>query len=345
MTDAVAVLRNGDDGRFVRTPDLVSAAVAGVLLVLALSLAALPALWATAARAQDWPSRPVTVVFPYGAGAGDTIMRLVADGLGRRLGQTFVVENRPGGGGIVGSSAVAKAAPDGYTLIVSGVGSLIVAPVFNPAPFDPIKSFTHIALFGGPPLALLVSPSGEARSVKEFIAFTKTKPGGIGYGTPGRGTHAHLIGEMFGKLSGAKIFNVPYNSGTAPLSDIAGGHIQAAFVSLGAATAFIRSGKVRLLAISTARRSAEFPDVPTFAEDGYGGLVATTWFGLSGPAGLPRGIVNRLNTEVRAVLALPDVREKLDVLGIETRDLDADAYTAFIREELDRWGTVARGLK
>ncbi|OGA41139.1 MAG: hypothetical protein A3G26_00390 [Betaproteobacteria bacterium RIFCSPLOWO2_12_FULL_65_110] len=303
------------------------------------------ALGATAARAQDWPSRPVTVVFPYGAGAGDTIMRLVADGLGRRLGQTFVVENRPGAGGIIGSSAVAKAAPDGYSLIVSGVGSLIVAPFFNPAPFDPINSFTHIALFGGPPVALLVSPSGDARSVNEFIALTKAKPGGIGYGTPGRGTHAHLIGEMFGKLSGAKIFNVPYNSGTAPLSDIAGAHIQAAFVSLGAAATFIRSGKVRLLAITTARRSAEFPDVPTFAEEGYGDLVATTWFGLSGPARLPRSIVDRLNTEVRAVLALPDVREKLNVLGIETRDLDADAYTAFILEELNRWGTVARGLK
>lgn len=312
----------------------------------ALLLAAMLVLGASPVNAQEWPTRPVKVIFPYSpGGGGDAIARLAADRLGRRLGQIFIVENQAGAGGIIGSTAAAKAAPDGYTLVVSSVGSIVVAPQFNPAPFDAINSFTHIALFGGPPAVLVVNPAVEAKTLKEFIALTKARPQGLGYGSPGHGSHTHLIGEMFRQKSGANIFHVPYKGGGASIADLIGNHVPAAFGSLGSVSTYIRAGKVRLLAISTERRNPEFPDVPTFAEIGYGDLVSTTWFGLSGPAGLPRDIVNRLNAEVRAVLVLPDVRERLQMEGVETNDLDPDAYTAFIRAEMERWVPLARALK
>ena len=312
----------------------------------ALLLAALFAIGGNLASAQEWPARPVKLVFPYSpGGGGDLITRLVADRLGRRLGQTVVVENQGGAGGIIGTAAVAKAAPDGDALIVSSVGSIVVAPQFNPAPFDAIKSFTHIALFGGPPAVLVVNPAVEAKTLKDFIALTRTRPQGFGFGSPGHGAHVHLIGEMFRQKSGANIYHVPYKGGGASIADLIGNHIPAAFGSFGSVSTYIRAGKARLLAISTDRRIAEFPDVPTFAEAGYGDLVATTWFGLSGPAGLPRSIVNRLNAEVRAVLALPDVRERLQMEGVESNDLDPDGYTAFIRGEIERWTPLARAVK
>jgi len=311
-----------------------------------LLLVALFAIGAGTVSAQEWPARPVKIVFPYSpGGGGDLITRLVADRLGRRLGQIVVVENQGGAGGIIGSAAVAKAVPDGYTLIVSSVGSIVVAPQFNPAPFDAIKSFTHIALFGGSPAVLVVNPAVEARTLNDFIALSRTRPEGFGYGSPGHGSHVHLIGEMFRQKTGANIYHVPYKGGGASIADLIGNHVPAAFGTLGSVSTYIRAGKARLLAISTDRRIAEFPDVPTFAEAGYGDLVATTWFGLSGPAGLPRSIVDRLNVDVRAVLALPDVRERLQTEGVETNNLDPDGYTAFIRSEIERWTPLALAVK
>jgi tripartite-type tricarboxylate transporter receptor subunit TctC len=294
--------------------------------------------------AQTWPDRTVTIVFPYGPGGGDVITRAVMDKVGTRLGQRFILENRPGAGGVLGSSEVARAAPDGYKLIVASLGSMILAPIFNggPQPFDVAKSFTHIALFGGPSAALLVSASNPARDLKEFIALSKEQKDGFGFGSPGTGSLVHLVGELFAQRSGAKMFHIPYKEAPRVTADLAGGQIKAAFLSTAAALPLAKSGQVRLIAVSSERRIDEIPDVPTFAELGYKDLIASTWFGLSGPAGLSPTITHTLNAEVRGALGQADVQAILRRLGVESRDLDAEAFSRFVSEETERWGAIAR---
>jgi len=299
------------------------------------------------AGAQDWPARPVRIVAPFApGGTTDTLARIVAEKLTGRLGQNFVVENRPGAGGLIGSEFVARAAPDGYTFVVSGVAPHVIAPAMsNAPPFDPLKDFTHVALFGGPPTVLVVHPTLEARDLKEFVALSKARPGGISFGSPGQGTQGHLTAEMFKALSGANMTHVPYKGAALAMNDLIGGHIPAASNTLTTAATQIKAGKARALALSAAKRLPDFADVPTFAESGYPELVATVWFALSGPAGLPAPIVGKLNAEVRAILRLPDVRERLRPDGIEPNDLDAAAFTAFVRAEITRWTPIAKGVK
>ncbi len=256
-----------------------------------------------------------------------------------------MVENRPGAGGFLGSEMVAKAAPDGYTLLVSGVGSHAIGPAVSAAPYDPIAGFTHIALFGGPPIVLAVHPSLEAKSLADFIASAKARPAGLAYGSPGQGTQGHLIGELFRQQSGAPLVHVPYKGAAPAIADLIANHVPAAFTTFATAQGQVRAGRARALALTAVRRIADAPQVPTFAESGYGELVATTWFGLSGPAGLPVEIVKRLNAAVRASLLEPDVRDRLRAEGSEPNDLDPAAYTGFIRAEIRRWTPLARAAK
>ncbi len=301
---------------------------------------------ATGAPAQEWPTRPVKVVAPFApGGSADTLARIVGEKLTGRLNQNVLVENRPGAGGLIGSEFVAKAAPDGYTFIVSGVASHVIAPAMGNAAFDPLKSFTHIALFGGPPTVLVVTPELEARDLKSFVALSKSRAGGLSYGSPGQGTQGHLVGEMLKGLSGANLTHVPYKGAAPAMVDLIAGHLPAASTTLTTAATQIKAGKARAIALSSPKRLREFANVPTFAESGYPDLVATVWFGLSGPAGLPQPIVVKLNSEVRAILQLPDVRERLAPEGIEPNDLDAAAFTAFVRAEIARWGPVAKAAK
>jgi tripartite-type tricarboxylate transporter receptor subunit TctC len=301
---------------------------------------------AAGAPAQDWPARPVRIVAPFAPGGeADTLGRLVAEKLTVRLGQNFVVENRPGAGGVIGSEVVAKAPPDGYALVVSGIASHVIAPAMNPVPFDPVKSFTHIALFGGPPVVLVVNPALEARNVDEFVGLSKARPGGLSYGSPGPGTQGHLSAELLKAQTGANLIHVPYKGAALAMADLIGGHIPAVSSTLSTAAAQIKAGKARALALSSARRLPEFADVPTFGESGYPELQATVWFSLSGPAGMPPPVVAKLNVEVREILKLPDVRARLQAVGIEPNDLDAAAFTAFVRAEIERWSPIARAVK
>ena len=312
-------------------------AAAGVLVAVAL---------APGAAAQEWPARPVRIVAPFApGGSADTLGRLVAEKLAARLNQSFVVENRPGAGGLIGSEAVAKAPPDGYLLVVSGIASHVIAPAMSPAPFDPLKSFTHIALFGGPPVVIVVHPGLEARNLDEFIGLSKARAGGLSFGSPGRGTQGHLTAELLKAQSGANLTHVPYKGAALAMSDLMGGHIPAVSSTLTTAATQIKAGKARALALSSARRLPDFPDVPTFAESGYPELVATVWFSLSGPAGLPPPIVSKLNAEVRDILKLPDVRQRLQGDGVEPNDLDAAAFTEFVRAEIARWAPLANAMK
>ena len=271
-----------------------------LLLACAFSLAA-------AAHAQPWPAKPVRLIVPFPAGgAADTLGRLAGGKLAESLGQTFVIENRPGAGGLIGAELATQAKPDGYTLVVSGVASHVLAPALAAkAPFDPLKDATHIALLGGPPAVLAVHPSLPARNVRQFVALARTGSQELSYGSPGNGTMGHLVGELFKKLAGIQVTHVPYKGASLAVVDLVAGHIQSISTTLTTAGGPIRSGRARALAVSSAARVPDFPAVPTFRESAYPDLVATVWFGISGPAGMPREIVSRLNAEVQRVMHLP----------------------------------------
>jgi tripartite-type tricarboxylate transporter receptor subunit TctC len=314
---------------------MVKVSVVGVLFAV---MAAVPA-WA-----QQYPVKPVRIIVPFApGGSADTLGRIVAGKLSQSLGQNFVAENRPGAGGLVGSEVASKSAPDGYTLVVSGVASHAIAPsLAAKPPFDPIKEFTHIALFGGPPAVFGVHPVMPVKDLKGFLAFAKARPGELNYGSPGNGTQGHLVAELFKQTTGIKIQHVPYKGAALAMVDIVAGHIHAISTTLTTASGQIRAGRVRALALSSDERLPNYPGVPTFKELGYRNLVATVWFSLSGPAGLPADVVNRLNSEVRRILQMPDVRERLGPDGIMPNQMDPKAFTEFVAAEAKRWAPVVR---
>lgn len=312
-------------------------------LVFALALACVAGI----AGAQEWPARPIKLIAPFPPGGGaDTIGRVLAQFLGEQFRQSIVVENRPGAGGLIGAEAASKAAPDGHTLVVSSLASHVVAPAMsrNP-PYDPMAAFTHIAVVGGPPTLLLVEPDLPARTIAEFVALTKTMRDGMSYGSPGPGSHGHLIGEVFRAQTGANLVHVSYKGASFALNDLMGKQIRAAFITLSTANQQVRSGRLRALGVTSAQRIADLPDVPTFAERGMPQLTALTWFGISAPAGLSPAIAARLNDEVRRALKTPKVREKLEFEGIETLDLDLAGVQRFYRSEIERWTPLARATQ
>jgi tripartite-type tricarboxylate transporter receptor subunit TctC len=302
------------------------------------------ALVSSLSNAQEWPARPVKIIVPFApGGSADTLGRLVAQKLSDQLKESFIIENRGGAGGAVGSEIAAKAAPDGYTLVVSGIASHVIAPLLpQGTPYDPMKDFSHIALFGGPPAVLAVNPKLPAQNLKEFVALAKAKPGALSYGSPGNGTQGQLVAELFKRLAGIDLQHVPYKGASGAVTDMIAGHIAAVSTTLSTAAGQIRAGRARGLAISASARLPEYPDIPTFAESGYPDLVATVWFSLSGPAGMPAQIVERLNAEVRRALELSDMKEKLRHEGIAPNRLDAKEFTAFVADELRRWGPIVR---
>jgi tripartite-type tricarboxylate transporter receptor subunit TctC len=307
-------------------------------------LAALLLVAATPAWSQDWPAKPVRIIVPFApGGSADTLGRIVAQKLSEHLKASFVVENRAGAGGSLGSELVSNAAPDGYTLVVSGIASHVIAPMLpQGTPYDPLRDFTHIALFGGPPAVLAVHPSVKAKDLREFVLLAKSKPGALSYGSPGNGTQGQLVAELFKQRAGIDVVHVPYKGASAAVTDLIAGHIPSVSTTLTTAAPQIRAGKARGLAISAASRLADFPEIPTFAEMGYPDLVATVWFSLSGPANMPPDIVERLNAEVNRALELPDVRERLKPEGIVPQRLNAREFSAFVAEEVKRWGPIVK---
>jgi tripartite-type tricarboxylate transporter receptor subunit TctC len=286
----------------------------------------------------------VRIVAPFApGGTADTLGRIVAAKLTESLGQTFVVENRAGAGGLVGSELVLKSAPDGYTLVVSGVASHVIAPALAAKPpFDPLRDFTHIALFGGPPTVFAVHPSLPVKDLKAFVALARARPNELSYGSPGNGTQGHLMAEVFRQRAKIDIVHVPYKGAAMAMVDIVAGNIHAISTTLTTASGQIRAGRARALAVSSERRLADYAGIPTFRELGYRNVVGTVWFSLSGPAGTPADVVTRLNSEVRRILQLADVRERLRPDGIEPNSLDATAFTDFLAAEIKRWTPVVR---
>lgn len=303
-------------------------------------IAALALLAALPARAAEWPTRPVHIVAPFGpAGAADKFARVLADYLPAELKQPVVVENRGGGGGIVGSAQVARAEPDGYTLLISSLASQAIAPALNPNPgFDSLRDFTHIAYFGGPPIGWVVQPGSDLRSVDDVVA--KARAGTFaGYASSGIGTLGHLVAESVVQQTGVRMSHIPYN--TAALPDIIAGHVPLASYAWSSVVGPVQGGALRAIAVSTATRQPDFPDVPTFKEQGYD-IVASTWFALSGPAGMPKDIVERLNHEVYRIMELPDVRLRFAQDAIEFKSMTPDELTKLFEVEIARWGPVVR---
>lgn len=296
------------------------------------------------AVAQSWPSKPVKILVPFApGGTADTLGRLAAQKLSEAFKENFVVENRPGAGGTIASDIVAKSAPDGYTLVVSGVASHVIAPSLpRGVPYDPVKDFTHIALFGGPPAVLVVNPGVEAKDLQQLVKLLKANPGKYSYGSPGNGTHGQLVAELFKQLAGVEMQHVPYKGGAAAMADLIAGHVPVASNTLTSAAAHIHSGKARALAVSSAKRLTDYPNVPTYTELGYPDLVATIWFSLSGPAKIPADIVERLNAEVRRGLDAPDTRARLKPEAIEPGQLSPREFAQFVEAEIQRWAPVVR---
>jgi tripartite-type tricarboxylate transporter receptor subunit TctC len=310
------------------------------------AVAAILCLSAAPAPAQDWPTKPVRIVVPYGAGgAADTLGRVFADVLSTALGKQFVVENRPGGGSVVGSEAVARSAPDGYTLMLSGMSTHVLAPAMNKAAgFDPVRDFTHIAYFGGAPNAFVVHPTFGVTTFKEFLARVRGSAD-VPYVSPGVGSVGNLVAEYLAAKENIKLTHVPYRGGAAALTDLVAGHVKVGLMSFSTAREHVRAGKLVPLAMSSAQRPKDFPDLPTLSELGYPDLVATTWWALSGPAGLPAEIVTRLNAEINKNLELPQVRKQLEQEEVATKAMTPAEVTAFMQSEVAKWvPVVARSI-
>jgi tripartite-type tricarboxylate transporter receptor subunit TctC len=309
----------------------------------AVSLGGLPV---SSVAANAWPTRTVKLVVPYPAGGvADQLGRLLAVELGLLSGQSVVIENRPGVGGTVASQQVAHAAADGYTLLVSGIGSHVIAPALTTnVKYDPVKDFTHLAILGGSPTMLVVGPSVPVQQFQDFKKWALTQPSGLSWGSPGAGTHGHLIGEYFAQLQGLNMVHVGYKGAAQAIGDVWGGHIPAAFVTSSSAAGSLADGHLRGLAVSSARRLPSMAKVPTFAELGWPKLTAHTWFGLAGPAGIPEPMVLAIQQAVREVLRKKSVQMQMEAAGIEVMDINPERSKEFVESERLRWLPVVNGL-
>jgi len=290
----------------------------------------------------DWPTRPVRIIAPSTpGGAADTFARLLADHFTEMFRERFYVENRAGAGGLIGAQATARADPDGYTLVTSSIGYHVIAPAMSANPgFDPLRDFTHIAYLGGPPNVLVVHPALNVRSFEEFLAIARREK--LAYVSPGVGSHGHLVSEAFAQSAGIELQHVPHKGAANAMMDLIAGNVKVGTMTWTTAIGQIRAGQVIPLAVSSSARLREFPDLPTFKELGYPDLATLTWYALSGPAGLPAEVVQKLNGAVSRMLDLPEVRARLDRDAIEARPMRPEEITQYMASEIDKWAPVAR---
>jgi tripartite-type tricarboxylate transporter receptor subunit TctC len=303
-------------------------------------LAPVPAL--CAAGQQDFPTHPLRIIVPLSAGAADTLSRTIGQKLNDAWGQPVIVENRPGAGTTIGSDIVARATPDGYTLLMATFSHAVNATFYRKLPYDTIKSFSAVTLVAAAPNVLEVHPSVPAKSTQELIALARAEPGKLNFASAGNGSSSHLAGELFRMLSGANIVHVPYKGSAPAMADLLGGHVQMTFDPLPSSIGNIKAGKLRALAVTTLRRSPSLPDVPTIAESGVPGYELNGWSGLIVPAGTPAGIVKRLHDEIVKILDMPDVRTRFTGMAFEIVGNTPKEFEAFIRSEVKKWGKVVK---
>jgi tripartite-type tricarboxylate transporter receptor subunit TctC len=298
----------------------------------------------TLVQAQSYPSRPVRLVVPLSPGGfADTPTRMLAPRLSEQLGRQFFVENKPGAGGTIGADFVAKSAPDGYTLLVTGTPHVISAHLYKKLPYDALRDFTHIALIASGPYALVVNPQKlPVSSVKELITAARAQPGKIDFASSGNGSAQHLVGALFNSTAGIDLNHVPYKGSGPAMQDLIAGQVGVSFAGVPNVLGHVRSGRLRALGVTTAKRWSELPDVPTLAEAGVPGYEATLWLNVSGPAGMPADIVQRLNNEIAKALKDPEVQNNFRTGGVDAVWMGPQELNAFMRAEYEKWGKVVR---
>lgn len=308
-----------------------------LLLATALLLAGVDAL------AQPYPAKPVRFIVPYAAGGGvDIVTRTLAQKLTEQVGQSFVVENRPGGNANIASEAVAKAAPDGYTLLMGSPANAVNGSLYKKLPYEILRDFAPVSLIGYGPLVLVVHPSVPARTVKELIALCKAQPGQLNYASGGNGTSQHLAGELLRATTGISVVHVPYKGAAPALVDLIGGQIAFMFNNTLEVLPYVKAARLRALAVAGAQRSAVLPEVPTFAQSGYPGFEATVWWGVLAPAATPRDVVAKLAAEIVKAMRAPDMKDKFAALGAETTGSTPEQYAAFLKDEVSKWAGVIK---
>lgn len=308
------------------------------------TVSAVAVLGASAASRAEYPERPITLIVPFPPGGSTTIVaRIIADKMSQTLGKSIVVDNRGGAGGTIATRALSKATPDGYTIALGYTGTLAIGPSLYPsAGYDPRKDFAPIGEIGIAPNTLVVHPSFNVHNVAELVAYAKANPGKINYGSAGIGTVSHVCGEYFGTVAGIKIVHVPYK-GTGPaIIDLLGGHIPMAFAPIPATHEQAKAGSLRMLAVTSAKRSTLLPDVPTIAEQGLPGFEAVLRYGLIAPAGTPRAVIERLNKELNIALKDPDVSKHLAIEGAEPLPGTPEDYAKDIDREETQWAKVIK---
>ena len=307
--------------------------------------AAVAAANLTAAFAQGYPVRPIRFVSPFAAGGvNDIIARIVAPKLAEALGQQWVVENRPGAGGNLGTDYVAKAAPDGYTLLNGGMGSLTVNPFTGKVPYDTLRDFAPVILMARAPNVITIHPALPVKSVKELIALARARPGQLNYASGGVGSTPHLSGALFASMAGINIAHIPYKGGALATVDLLAGQVEISFLGIPSSLPFIKDGRLRGLAVTGMQRSPELPGVPTVHESGLPGYDVNPWYGVLAPAGTPRDIVARLNAEIARILRLPEISRQFAAQGVETAVSTPEEYAAIIKADFAKWGKVVRDI-
>jgi tripartite-type tricarboxylate transporter receptor subunit TctC len=328
------------------SPQLSAVASKGLAVLRAaiLSLcAAAVSLGAGAALAQAYPSKPVKLVVPFPPGAyTDSVARLVAQKLSEKWGQPVTVENRPGAAGNIGTDHVAKSEPNGYTLIMATVANTISVSLYKNLTHDFVKDLSPVSLVATVPLVLVANPSIAARSVQELVQITRASPGKFSYASGGNGSTGHLAGEMFNSMTRGQIVHVPYKGITPAVTDLVGGQVSLMFASMDSALPLIKAGRVKALAVTSAKRSPMLPDSPSMVESGFAGFESAAWAGILAPAGTPKAVVDALNAEVSNILRMPDVRERLTSLGAEPGGGSPEDFAAFIAAEIAKWARVVK---
>ena len=319
--------------------------LAQAVVIVSVVLAAMPSL----ATAQAYPAKPIRWISPWPAGgANDIFSRAIGQKIGESLGQQVLVDNRPGAAGTIGSDIAAKAPADGYTLVMGSSPTHAIAPALYPAlPYDPLRDFSAVTLVGSVPNVLVLHPSVPAKTVKEFIAVAKARPGKLNFASTGNGTSQHLSAELFKFMAGLDMVHIPYK-GTAPaLTELVAGQVDLAFENMPALIPHIQAGRLRALAVTTTKRSAVMPELPTIAEAALPGYDASVWFGVFAPAGTPRPVIDRLHGEILKALQTQDLKSRMIAMGTDVSGMGPDDFSAYVRKEIPKWANLvkAAGVK
>jgi tripartite-type tricarboxylate transporter receptor subunit TctC len=296
------------------------------------------------AQAQPFPSKLIRIIVPFPpVGPNDLLARSIAQKMTEAFGVQTIVDNRPGANGVIGVEAVAKSPPNGYTLLIGSTGSLTIKPsLFPNLPFDPVRDFVPVSPIGSGIFVMVVHPSLGVKSVKEFVELAKSRPGELTFGSPGNGTCGHLSGEIMKMMAKLDMVHVPYKGGAPALNDLLGGQIAVLFSEISISSPHVKSGRIRALAVTSAKRSRILPDLPALSERGFPGFDVSIWYGLLAPAGTPREVVTKLNPAIVKMVRSPDVTARMESVGVEPLTFSADEFAEFVKKDVAKWAKVVK---